>query len=201
MSLVRMSHETGEMSVKAILAILIANTVGFLNVGKSMNDKQIAQTIDLILEDYSVYKIDYFVLCFNRAKKGWYGKQYDRIDGQVIFNWLAAFDEEYCREIEQARRNEKILMEKDTVLPEENKAVPMPEYVKETLKELRAKDIKQSIHKEISEEQKIINGFISDFNAALKDDISTGTRFIEVGGRFMDIQEYVNYRLKLLINP
>lgn len=53
-----------------------------------MNDIQAAQTADLIIEEYYFLKPDDFKLCFTRAKKGYYGKVFDRIDGQVIFEWL-----------------------------------------------------------------------------------------------------------------
>lgn len=89
-SLALMSKNVGEINVKALLAYVIADLVKFFNVGKMMTTNQIAATVELILEDvnFSRLKIDDFKLCFNRAKKGEYGAVYDRIDGQVIFNWL-----------------------------------------------------------------------------------------------------------------
>ena len=60
----------------------------FFNVGKMINDTQAAQTADLIIDEYYFLKPDDFKLCFTRAKKGYYGKVFDRIDGQVIFEWL-----------------------------------------------------------------------------------------------------------------
>ena len=66
----------------------------FFNVGKIMNDNQAAQTADLIIEEYYFLKPDDFKLCFNRAKKGLYGKVYDRIDGAVILEWLGRYEKE-----------------------------------------------------------------------------------------------------------
>ncbi|WP_455786988.1 DUF6633 family protein [Parabacteroides goldsteinii] len=70
------------------MAKIIIDVVMFFNVGKIMNDNQAAQTADLIIEEYYFLKPDDFKLCFTRAKKGYYGKVFDRIDGQVIFEWL-----------------------------------------------------------------------------------------------------------------
>lgn len=53
-----------------------------------MGAVQVASTADLIIEEYYFLKPDDFKLCFTRAKKGYYGKVFDRIDGQVIFEWL-----------------------------------------------------------------------------------------------------------------
>ena len=66
----------------------------YFNVGKTLNDVQVATISNLIVEEYSYFMPDDFKLCFNRAKKGKYGKVYDRIDGQVIFDWLNAYSKE-----------------------------------------------------------------------------------------------------------
>lgn len=206
--MVRLCAEKGEITVKALLTILIADTVGFLNVGKTMTDVQIGQTIDLILEDYSVYKIDYFILCFKRAKKGLYGKQYDRVDGQVIFNWLSLFDLEYQNEIEESRINEKKKIEKgdfhvksdQLLLPDrDNTPIPMPDYVKDSFLNINKKIIpsKEQLR---TPEQLIVDGFINDFNELLKNDFSPGKRFIYINGKMLDISEYINYRLLLIDN-
>lgn len=53
-----------------------------------MSNDQLAQTISLVQDEYWMLKPEDFKLCFNNAKKGVYGKVYDRLDGQVIFEWL-----------------------------------------------------------------------------------------------------------------
>lgn len=73
-----------------LLMILIDDVVSFLNVGKTMDAPQAIETCKLILSDPETknLKPEDFKICFNNAKKGIYGKQYDRVDGQVIFEWL-----------------------------------------------------------------------------------------------------------------
>ena len=68
--------------------------VDFFNVGTSIGAVQVAQTVDLIIDEYYFFKPDDFKLCFNRAKKGLYGKVYDRIDGAVILEWLGRYEKE-----------------------------------------------------------------------------------------------------------
>jgi len=87
-SIAVMNKNFGETKLRAFMARIIIDVVMFFNVGKIMNDVQAAQTADLIIEEYYFLKPDDFKLCFTRAKKGYYGKVFDRIDGQVIFEWL-----------------------------------------------------------------------------------------------------------------
>lgn len=75
------------------LVFLIADVVQFLNVGKTMNSAQVLATAKLLIEDTESknLKPDDFKICFNNAKKGVYGKTFDRIDGQIIFEWVRAY--------------------------------------------------------------------------------------------------------------
>lgn len=75
---------------------ILNDLVDFFNVGKAMGAVQIAQTADLVIEEYYFFKPDDFKLCFTRVKKGLYGKIYDRIDGQMILEWLHQYKQERC---------------------------------------------------------------------------------------------------------
>jgi len=90
-SLVLTKKEIGEMGIRALIVYAITDLISYFNIGKVMSAEQVAQTTDLIIEEYSQLKIDDFKLCFNRAKKGEYGQVYDRLDGQVIFGWLEKY--------------------------------------------------------------------------------------------------------------
>lgn len=111
------SSENGEYVVKALLNIMIADMVLFLQVGKNMDDDQIMQTVDLILEDYKSYKPEDFKLCFNRGKKGHYGPLYDRFDGQVIMSWLALYDTERDLEIQHIRSQSNSQLKREEAKP------------------------------------------------------------------------------------
>lgn len=190
-----------EAKVKSLLVLMIVETLDFLSVGKSMGASQINTTADLILENMSIYKPDYFALCFKNAKMGAYGKQYDRMDGQIIFEWLNQFNKDYCAEIEQARIDEtKRLNAKPIGIPDpvtaEPKGVPMPEYFKETITALGKKE---SVLKpfEVSEEQKLINAYMKEFNAIHDEQgLSDGKRFIKYEDRIIDVAEYIEIRIK-----
>jgi hypothetical protein len=205
-SLAKLRAEYGEMTAKALLSMIIIETVDFFNVGKTMSDRQIAQTIDLILEDYFEYKPDFFVLCFNRAKKGAYGKSFDRIDGQIIFEWLAQFEYEYLSEIEHVRTQEKKQIERDvvpTAVPviddPMNAPVPMPDYVKETLVNMTKNKILPSKQIPMTPEQSLAEQYRADFaelqleQKARPDELFV--YFYGMPGRAMNIREYFEFRI------
>jgi hypothetical protein len=70
------------------MSIFIIDLIENLNVGKTMNDVQVARAVDLILNEYYFLKPEDFKLCFNNVLTGKYGQVYDRIDTQVLCGWL-----------------------------------------------------------------------------------------------------------------
>lgn len=61
-----------------------------------MSAKQVAMTVDLIIEEYPYMKTDDFKLCFKNAMKMKYGENYNRIDGSIIMGWLREYNKERC---------------------------------------------------------------------------------------------------------
>ena len=111
----------GEQSLQAILVIILTDLIKFFNVGKTIGQEQLVQTIRLIIEDFYYFNIEDFKLCFNNAKRGRYGKIYDRIDGNIIYEWLQKYSEERVQtaypEIDRlpeiASKNERISPNQD----------------------------------------------------------------------------------------
>ena len=56
-----------------------------------MNAQQLALTAELMLEDYYYLRVDELQVCFRMAMKGEFGPVYNRIDGQVFFEWIRKF--------------------------------------------------------------------------------------------------------------
>ena len=100
-----MNKEFGEEHLRVFMVKILNEVIDYFSVGKSIGAVQVAQVADLIIEEYYFFKPDDFKLCFNRAKKGIYGKVFDRIDGQVLFEWLSAYRKERCGEAEQQSIN------------------------------------------------------------------------------------------------
>lgn len=104
-SIAVVNREFGETHLRAFMVNVLNDLINFFNVGKSMSAVQVAQTADLVIEEFYYLKPDDFKLCFTQAKKGIYGKLYDRIDGQVILEWLHRYDQDRCIQAENVSRN------------------------------------------------------------------------------------------------
>lgn len=90
-ALATLKAELGEQKLLAILTLFITDAVEFFNVGKSMTGEQIVQTAKLISKDYYYLKPEDFKLCFENAKRGRYGKLFDRLDGAIVLEWLSTY--------------------------------------------------------------------------------------------------------------
>lgn len=84
----------GEQFLFAFLTIAIVDLIEFFNVGKTMGEAQVVSTIRLLVDDFYYLNVEDFKLCFNNAKRGKYGKVYDRIDGNTIYEWLNKYSTE-----------------------------------------------------------------------------------------------------------
>lgn len=104
----------GKGSVATQLASMILEVASYFNIGKNINEDQAAETASLLIEKYPVETLEDFAICFKKAKTGEYGKVYDRLDGQIIFEWFASYlDEKY-------RIRERLIEEEKKRIAEEN---------------------------------------------------------------------------------
>lgn len=188
-SLALIKSQNAGLSLK-ILTDLINGFLDTLNVGKSMDGRQVLETAKMILEDYSVLKPDDFVLFFNKAKRGYYGKAYDRMDAHVIFEWLEQYMYDRTSEFEQHRRNEHIKRQKEL---NTDASVGLPDYFKPLLE-------KKPIEPEIkplnqTPEQKQINDWIKEFDELWRAQGSeSGKRFVTIESKKMDVGEWLVYK-------
>lgn len=90
-------RQLGEMTAKAIVAMILTDTALMFNTGQNMNQDQIVNLTEIILEDYYYMKLDDLKLCFKNAMKGKYGQTY-RMDASVILGWLEKYTEERLNE-------------------------------------------------------------------------------------------------------
>lgn len=90
-----------------VLAGLILSTGRFFNLGMNINQEQAIETAMLLLEKYGYESMQDFVLMFKHAKMGNYGKTFNRIDGQIIFEWMGQYMEEKAAHRERLHRKRK----------------------------------------------------------------------------------------------
>lgn len=105
----------GELPAKAFITIILADLVMSFNIGKTMNQAQIVQTVDYLQRDYYFLKPSELKYCFDNAKMGRYADKgkpavYDAIDMSVIFGWIEKYLEERMGiiEFENEQRHEII---------------------------------------------------------------------------------------------
>ena len=91
-SLMDIKNELGETYLQALMVKCMNSFLRFYSTNGAMDAMQVSDTIMLILEEYPNYTQDDFKLFFKLAKKGTFGQVYGRMDGEVIMNWLKAYD-------------------------------------------------------------------------------------------------------------
>lgn len=198
------ARQDGKAVARAVVGKLVADVVKFFNVGKTMSAQQIATTTDLILEEFPHLKPVDIHLCFSMAKKGKFGPVYDRVDGQVIIGWLSEYD--WMRQDEATRLNDN--QAKMFKREEHDKSSYGPEYVK-FLKEVVAKHKNPAgdtvalfesngAYKTHQENQiDVMQRWMRQFdNLYGKYGIGGAIRMIEIGGKMMDMNKFLETKLK-----
>lgn len=172
-----------------------------MNVGKSFNAMQIAQTVELILEDFKHFKLDDFKLCFNNAKKGYYGKVYDRLDGQIVFEWLTKYANDRSNEAQSFndKKHDVYKLEKFKpveINPEGQKKVI--EILKDAIKNVPPEVKVEKTPREKTETEKQIQIYLKEFETIFfKEGFEqAGQRFIKFEDKTLSQIEYVELKLK-----
>ena len=99
-----------------------------------MNKWQIEATAKILYEEYYFLKQEEIHLCFDNGKKGKYGTAFNRLDGQVLSEWLA----QYCTERSDAAEGWSIQKHKQLTAPVEPAGKPTPE-VQEQIEQIKKK--------------------------------------------------------------
>lgn len=91
-SIIEMEIELGAIVLRAHMVKWFNSFIQFYSTNGTMNDLQVADTINLVIEEYPHYKQEDFKLFFKMAKKGMFGQVFGRMDGEVILSWFKAYD-------------------------------------------------------------------------------------------------------------
>ncbi len=113
-TLAKIKNEASETDARALLYIAICEVCDFFNVGKNMNDTQVAMTVDLILESFWHLRLEEVKYCFRRAMMR--EKLFDRLDGNIIIGWLREYDTERTEEAIRISEQEEE-RERNNILP------------------------------------------------------------------------------------
>jgi len=94
--------------LKAVKTLIVALSES-LNLTHNLNESQVVEITFLIAERYYYLKLEELVLVFKKAKMGEYGKAYNRLDIQIIFEWIDKYysSEERAILLEREAQNYK----------------------------------------------------------------------------------------------
>lgn len=81
----------GDVFCQAYIETWIINLSEFVNLGKGMSPSQVIETALMIMDEFYYMSLADINLVFRRAKSGYYGQLYDRLDGQIILGWFRAY--------------------------------------------------------------------------------------------------------------
>ncbi len=158
------------------------------NVGKNMNDKQLWEATGLVLKEFPDLKVPDIKLCFDRAKSGRYGKAYDRVDVQIVCDWISQYDIERMEEIAALR-------EKQNGEHKLEARGPL-----KALERMKSKEIEGYVPVEEKDSmQEFFNQKYSIWERLIEIDKfkdENGFRFINRYGKKMSGSDYVAYKLQ-----
>lgn len=90
-ALSEIKKQKGEQVALGVLVALMDECQQYFNLQQPMNPQQLMLTAELIMEEYYYLRVEEFRICFRMAMKGEYGPVYNRIDGQVFFEWIRKY--------------------------------------------------------------------------------------------------------------
>lgn len=189
----------------SLLVVMINDLANSFNIGKNMGAVQVMETAQLIFNSYSSFKIADFALFFSKAKTGYYGKVYDRLDCAVICEWLNVFDADKDEQVEAYWKREqgiKNLQAAEKLLPpaDSETAKVYIRRISEDLKQSKFKKVANILKtpepRPANEMQIIHSAWMNEFNRIWEDNFShqSGKRFIKKWGRMLDINEFLERR-------
>ena len=119
-------HYLGEKYALGQMGLLINSVFDFVKVGKAIESFVMPEMCRMIIEEFGLWlTFADLKLCLKKGITGRYGTTFDRLDTQVIFQWLRLYRTERFEISEQIRKE---ALRKQRA---EDKGVPMPEELKE----------------------------------------------------------------------
>lgn len=99
----KIKNKASLADARSLVSLALCDLCDFFNVGKNMDDRQIAATADLIIDRFWYFKVEELKFCFRQAKIK--AKLYDRLDGNIIMQWLEDYDVERTNIAAEISRN------------------------------------------------------------------------------------------------
>lgn len=198
-SVAKIRSVNGEVFTQAFLSLMLCDLVESFNVGKTMNDMQIVFAVETIQREYWYLKPDELKFIFTNAKTGKYGTTYDRIDCQIICDWI----EKYVVERTQIAIDENIEKNKQHRLSEINYDLlkTIKKVIEPSKDEPKQKTVE--VKRERTEAEIICNDILKEFDEIHKQQVPANSkrakeqlRTIEYSGKHYTQDKFLEIRLE-----
>lgn len=191
----------GDTQIKAILVDILADFVEFVNVGKTFNGSQLAQTVQMIQQYFPHLNLADLKLFFDKMKLGHYGSFYDRMDGQLILEKMDQYNQDRMNQFE----NIKISLDNEIKKKDPIGANYHPDVVK-ALKEavgdkkpFAAKyDVKQPSEGEVFRQRwlrQFDNLYLGNVKTNRNYSFGMGVRALKIGNTILTVQEFLELKI------
>lgn len=198
-SLVSIKKNEGETFVIAFLIKMINHAIGNFNVTNSMSGTQVTEVAKSILKMYWGYKISDFKLCFDRARNGFYGTNFNRIDQEIVMGWIHSYSIERDEEVALLRQTESNDKKADAKTFSSQLVEVVLPILKNVVEKMSVNEKRQESKqlRERTEADKLANKWMSQFDKYhyKKTIVKGGIRFIKRYGKVMDLTEFLDYKL------
>lgn len=88
-----LSRENSEYSEK-VLALMVNDLRKYFILDRMITKEGILSLVPMIIATYPQLTFEEIAVCFCQAKKGFYGEDFQRMDGSTIMKWLKQYMEE-----------------------------------------------------------------------------------------------------------
>ncbi len=192
-TILSLSRNFSEVEAKLLVTKEITGIIKFLNLGKNMNAEQVLETVELIFINFPNVQIADLKLFSSRFKAGYYGKAYDRLDGQTILLALNKYVEEKMQWNEEMNLREHENRNKDSGKID-SRIIEVMKKVLESSKPKfeEPKEVKPSKPKNTDEYQRIYMQFI---NLMKKYQLKPGISILKINGLILDWEKFYYRKL------
>lgn len=127
-------HYLGEKYTIGHMELLINSVFNFIKVGKTIESFIMPELCQMIIDEFGLWMtFADLKLCLRYGVMNKYGTTYDRIDSQVLFNWISHY------RIERFNESERLKAEAIRKQNTDDKGIPMPPDIKSKMEELELK--------------------------------------------------------------
>lgn len=98
----------GAEELEKLVVVVIKQFCDSVNVSNTMNALQIIECAKVYIMTFPNNSVKDLIMCLGNAKKGDYGQIYNRVDQQVIFDFLGKYEDERARYQEYKHQQSKV---------------------------------------------------------------------------------------------